>query len=447
MLVQSRKSSSRAVAPIIEPRTLFGMRFSFVPGTIRAEMKAPASSRRIQRWVAAFLLAMTIANLVIAWQERKLIALGYGDFSAFYTAGLMARRGMGRQLYDRRQQWEVQQEFASEVAIRKGPMPFIRPPFESLLFLPFTFFSYPVALALWSVFKLALLQVTLTLLSRIKPFTPLYPPWLETILCLGFFPVFLDFYQGQDAVLLLLLLVLALKCLNGDRNIAAGILLGLGLFKFQLVIPIVIVLILARGAQVLAGFAVSALALTAASCMIAGPTVLHDYPAYLLQLNRSPGTGMVTAQSMPNLRGLLTAWVGRAPYPGPIHWMILPVAVAAVGYTTWLWRSKSGNETPVLAVGYSLAISVTILTSYYAYSYDLTLLLVPLMLIAADLSERSTLFSSGKKLLLAAFPLLICAPLYWALILRWDRPYLLTIPILLLATGFIVTLRALPSRP
>ena len=418
----------------------------FLTDTIPPEMKTPASPRRVQRWVAAFLLAMTITHLVIAWQERKLIARGYGDFSAFYTAGLMVRQGMGHQLYDRRQQWEVQQEFASEVSIRQGPMPFIRPPFEAFLFLPFTFFSYPVALALWSAFKLALLWVTLTLLSGRKAFAPLYPPWLETILCLGFFPVFLDFYQGQDAVLLLLLFVLALKCLNGDRDVAAGILLGLGLFKFQLVIPIVIVLILAGHARVLGGFVFSALVLAAVSCGIAGPSVLRDYPAYLLQLNRSPGIGMVTAQSMPNLRGLLTVWVGRAPYPGPIHWLLLPVAIAAFAYTAWLWRSRGRNGFQALALGYSLAIAVTILTSYYAYSYDLTLLLVPLMLIAADFSERSNLSSSGKKLLLAAFPLLICTPLYWALILRWDRPYLLTIPVLMLGAGLTAEIRQLPAR-
>jgi glycosyl transferase family 87 len=423
------------------------MRFMFLTDTIPPEMKTPASSGRVQRWVAAFLLAMTIAHLVIAWQERKLIARGYGDFSAFYTAGLMARKGMGHQLYDRRQQWDLQQQFASEVTIRQGPMPFIRPPFEALLFLPFTFFSYPVALALWSVFKLGIVCVALSVLSTMKSFARIYPAWFESILCLGFFPVFLDFYQGQDAVLLLLLIVLALKCLSVDRDIAAGVILGLGLFKFQLVIPIVIVLVLAGRARVLAGFVLSTVVLVAVSCGIAGSSFLRDYPAYLLQLNRSPGIGMVTAQSMPNLRGLLTVWVGRAPYPGPIHWVILPVAVATLAYTAWLWRSRSERESPVLTLGFSLAISVTILTSYYAYSYDLTLLLVPLMLIAADSSERSNLFSSGKKLLLAAFPLLICAPLYWALILRWDRPYLLSIPVLLLAAGLVTEIRQLPARP
>src|ERR1700739_1490886 len=75
-------------------------------------MKPPWFSRPRQRWLGVFLLAFAIVHLVVAWQERMLLARSYGDFSALYTAGLMARRGMGRQLYDRHAQWRIQQEFA-----------------------------------------------------------------------------------------------------------------------------------------------------------------------------------------------------------------------------------------------------------------------------------------------------------------------------------------------
>src|SRR5438045_8540354 len=97
------------------------------------------------RVVATFLLAMAITNGIEFWQQRARIMGGYGDFSALYTAGLLVRRGEGRSLYDRREQWRVQQEFAPKVDIRNGPMPFIRPPFEALVFFPLAYFSYPTA--------------------------------------------------------------------------------------------------------------------------------------------------------------------------------------------------------------------------------------------------------------------------------------------------------------
>jgi len=74
------------------------------------------------RLVAAFLLAMAIANGIEFWQQRARIKSGYGDFSALYTSGLLVRRGEGTSLYERHEQWRVQQQFAANVDIRKGPM-------------------------------------------------------------------------------------------------------------------------------------------------------------------------------------------------------------------------------------------------------------------------------------------------------------------------------------
>src|SRR5215472_15346039 len=165
---------------------------------------APAPSRQhAQRLIGLFLLTMAVAHGVIFWQQRVWVGRGYGDFSAFYTAGLLERRGAGHFLYDPHAQWQVQQEFASQVTIRKGPMPFIRPPFEALLFVPLTYFVYPVALAIWTSLKLAALGLAVRILPRSAPFTPVYPAWLTFLLSLGLFPVFLDFLQGQDTVLLL----------------------------------------------------------------------------------------------------------------------------------------------------------------------------------------------------------------------------------------------------
>src|SRR5258706_2035757 len=285
------------------------------------------------RFVAAFLLAMTITHGIEFWQQRSRIQAGYGDFSSFYTAGLLVRHGEGISLYDLHEQWRLQQQFAPNVDIRQGPMPYIRPPFEALVFLPLACFSYPVALAIWSLAKIIFLWLTVWLLPRPRPFTRIYPSWLEVVLCLGLFPVFLDLFQGQDAILLLLIVVAVLNRLQSGKDVAAGVILALGLFKFHLVVPIAMMIWLAGRARILAGFLPGAAALVALSCVISGVGVLSAYPVYLLNMNRATGVGFVTAQSMPNLRGLLTAFVGRAPYPGPIHWLLLPAAVAAIVLT------------------------------------------------------------------------------------------------------------------
>lgn len=396
--------------------------------------------------VAALLLAMAIANGIECWQQRTRILAGYGDFSAFYTAGLMVRRGEGRLLYDGHEQWRFQQEFAPNVNIRKGPMPFVRPPFEALAFVPLAYFSYPVAFAIWSLAKVVLLWLTARVLPRPDPFTRIYPSWLEVVLCVGLFPVFLDLFQGQDAILLLLIVAAALNRMQSGKDVAAGVILALGLFKFHLVVPVVLMIWLAGRARILAGFLPGTAALVALSCAISGASVLSTYPVYLLNLNRATGVGVVTAQSMPNLRGLLTAFLGRAPYPGPIHWLLLPAAVAAIVLTARLWRPLMNTGFPGLALGYSLALLVAILTSYYAYSYDMTLLIIPLLLLGGGFLDQPGLPPIPRRLIAGGLLLLICTPLYWALILRFDRPYLLVVPMFILALGIGSVMRqALPA--
>jgi len=398
------------------------------------------SKLKMHRWIVAFLLAMAVANGIEFWQQRARIAAGYGDFSALYTSGLMLRQGKGRQLYDRQEQWRVQQEFAPNVDIRQGPMPFIRPPFEALVFFPLTYTSYPVALGIWSLVKVVLLWLGVRVLPRPQPFTRIYPAWLEVVLCLGLFPVFLDLFQGQDAILLLLIAAGALNRLRRRKDAVAGVILALGLFKFLLVAPIAVMLWLAGRSRILAGFLPGAAALVALSCATSGMSVLSAYPLYLLRLNRAAGIGVVTAQSMPNLRGLLTTFLGRAPYPGAIHWLLLPVAIAAIVFTARLWRPLVNAGFSGLACGYCLALLAAILTSYYAYSYDMTLLIIPLLLLGGGFLDERSLHEAwlpplARRMIAVGLLLILCTPLYWVLILRLDRPYLLVVPMFILAFG------------
>ena len=397
------------------------------------------------RLVAAFLLAMAIANGIEFWQQRARILAGYGDFSALYTAGLLVRRGEGASLYDRREQWKLQQEFAPNVEIRKGPMPFIRPPFAALVFVPLTYFSYPVAFAIWSFTKVCLLWLTATVLPRQTPFLRSYPPWFEALLCLGLFPIFLDLLQGQDAILLLLVVTATLNRLQSGKDMAAGAILALGLFKFHLIIPMAIILWLGGRARILTGFLPVAAGLVAISCGISGTSVFSTYPAYLLSLNRATGVGVVTAQSMPNIRGLLTAFLGRAPYPGPIHWMLLPVALGAMAFTARFWRSRINTGFSGLALGYCLSLLVAILTSYYVYSYDMALLIVPLLLLGGKFLDQPKLPGLPRQAIGIGLLLLICTPLYWVLIFRFDCAYLLGVPMFILALGIMGLMRHAPS--
>jgi hypothetical protein len=194
-------------------------------------------------------------NAGMIWRVHDSILEGYGDFASFYTAAQIVRSGQRARLYDPALQWKIQQEFSRTVKIRLGPLPYIRPPFEALLFFPFAYLSYPTACLVWMGIKIVLL---LTM--------PLLLPWpdneedgmipipVASLVSLAFFPVAFDLIQGQDSVLLLLILVLGLRLLLRHADLACGAVLALGMFKFHLIIPLIAILILRKKFRVALGF-------------------------------------------------------------------------------------------------------------------------------------------------------------------------------------------------
>jgi hypothetical protein len=362
---------------------------------------------------------------------------GYGDFASFYATGTLVRRGLGSEVYDHKAQWKVQQEFASKVDLRHGPLPFIRPAFEAYLFSVFARWSYPTALMIWTAFKIALLAAIPFIVVQRGSWREQIPLWAVGFLALGTFPEFTDLLFGQDAPLLACLFAISYRQLATKRDGGAGFVLGLGLFKFQLVIPFILVLWIAGRKRVLGGLVASAIAVLAISYHMVGWNGLLQYPRDLVALNRT-GNGLITPGNQMNLRGLLIFAVGRVSYPGRIHWALAPVAIAAIVYAGILWR-KAGDR--LLPEAFGVALIATIITSYYAYDYDLLLLIVPLLAMRAR--ETTTLQPDRitRYLESAGFLLLFLTPVFWFVRADLKAECLMTLPVLAVGIAWARKLR------
>src|SRR5580658_10418440 len=187
---------------------------------------------------------MLCLHLLFFINLRERIKRGYPDFTVFYTAATILREGLGHQLYDERVQYEVQKKSVGQIASRRGPLPYIHPPFEALIFLPLSWLPYPRAFAVWDLLNLAALFGVGLLLRRSVNMLRLIPPWKFVIASLAFFPIFDCFLQGQDSILLLLLCVLGFNALKREADVLAGCWLALGVFKFQFIIPIVLLFLI-----------------------------------------------------------------------------------------------------------------------------------------------------------------------------------------------------------
>ena len=185
-------------------------------------------SKSRRRLLRIFIAGMLCLHLLFFINLRERIKRGYPDFTVFYTAATILREGFGHQLYDEHVQYEVQKSSVGQIPSRHGPLPYIHPPFEALIFVPLSWLPYAQAFAVWDLLNLIALFGIALLLRRSVNTLRLIPPWEFVIGSLAFFPVFGCFLQGQDSILLLLLCVLGFNSLMRESDCACGLLVCFG---------------------------------------------------------------------------------------------------------------------------------------------------------------------------------------------------------------------------
>lgn len=384
-------------------------------GAMRDRRVATAATR----FAIFCLFGFAVLNGAQWWRLREPISRGYGDFASFYTAGRIVLSGQPTRLYDRTLQWKVQQQFASTVTIRRGPLPYIRPPFEALLFAPLAALNYPAAYFVWLVVNVAMLLAIPFLLAPIGDrefYTPVALAWLFS---LAFFPVAFDLIQGQDAVLLLLILALALRFLVRGAELRSGLVLALGLFKFHLVLPLMAILLLKKKFRVFWGFVFVALVLMGISVGMVHWSGFIEYPRYLISLNQGPGMGMVTkARSMANLRGFLPIFSGNEHLSLGEHFFLGGIVILGIVVGSRFWRGKDPKS---VEIAFCSWIAVTLSAAYYSNSYDLTLLLLPLFVLGKTFWRGCEVSGWPRMLFLGSAGLMLCAPFQWWLALPADQ--------------------------
>jgi hypothetical protein len=390
--------------------------------------------KKYKVFVFLFLAGMLPLHLVIAWNSIDLIRKGYPDFTTFYSGASIVRQGLGRQLYDEQTQYRVQQQFAAGVSIRQGPLPYIHPPFEALFFIPFTWVAYPTAYVLWDLLNLVFLVLLFYLLRSELP-------WLKEITaafwllgCLALFPVFFALLQGQDILMLVLLFGAVYVLLRRNSDLAAGCCLGLGVFRFHLVVPLVLILLYQKRSKAIAGFLATATVLGLVSVAMIGWEGVSSYPIQVWRLEQAMERRQtIVPIRMASVRGLLDNLL--IPHTSKL---VSDIAIAAVSLGLILFAARkwkvAGRDG--FDLGFAICVIVTVLASYHTLAYDLSLLLLPVAitihhLFQGDLFQSDAMQRHRRVILLIPLLLLFFSPLHAFLAMR-DGHYNLFALVLLL---------------
>lgn len=377
---------------------------------------------------------MIVLHAWMFFSFRKEIATGYPDFTIFYTAGKCILQGRGRQLYDLETQFAIQREFASEVKHRENPLPFNHPPFEALLFAPLARLPYVAAYLVWAAFNISLI---LGFCKVLRPWLPSLHGFLLALPLLAmfaFFPLIMALLQGQDSILLVFLYGLAFSALAKGRGFVAGLCLALALFKFQLVLPFVVVLLVRRQWRAVAGFGIASCVLLLVSAAVVGWTGVMAYPGFVLSLSRSGAQAGIYPRDMPNLRGLVAGSLHLAGPPATL--LIIVLSIALLALAAYWWHGQPGDQ---FVLSFSLCVTITIIISYHLLVHDLSLLILTILLLA-ELLFAGEIVGRARRILVASLVILFLTPLYAVLQFLFREMNLMVFAVAMFAAGIAMAL-------
>jgi hypothetical protein len=295
------------------------------------------------------------------------------DWRCFYCAGQMLRH-CPTLLFDVRTQQHWQQQLVGGDMI----LPFYHPAYEALLYLPFTGLSFRIAYFVYAAVNLLLLW--LCYLAAPRAVMGTRP---AAIVFLGF-PLLLTVLIGQNALWMLLAVCLAWRAQTEGRDDRTGILLGLVSFKLAVILPLAFFVTLRRGRRVATAFGLTFAVVMALSCWLTGAGATREFLHLIARAavagNQAPQQQVASAvwlRTMPDLAGLLyllgSERLGSHAAFALNLAALLPVAAVAA----WVQRRSKSDAT-----AFSTAVVATVLISPHLNMYDLSLLVLPFLLLS-----------------------------------------------------------------
>jgi hypothetical protein len=302
------------------------------------------------------------------------------DFLTFYTAGKFFLKGRMMELYNIAAQAAFQKNLLAPVSFN-AVCYFNYPPFATLFCATFALGNYLTGLLLWWGTGVLALAFSLHLLRRELMALRVCSTGRLFLMSFLFFPTIVWFLYGQDTALTLLLYTLTFVMLRRENDFAAGLALGLLLYKPQLAIAVGMVLIIKWRWRALIGGVIGAGIWLAIGFAIS-PLVMKEYLRlipYLFELQRRHD--LIATWGYHNFYGF-AALLFDGFWKKGSNILALLLMVGGVSAVLYFWRRidwKPGTRSwdMMMAATFTLGL----LISPHLYLYDLMLLLLPLVII------------------------------------------------------------------
>jgi hypothetical protein len=332
----------------------------------------PRSAKGPPRFIILVAVLLFIAQVFIFVRRIPAVLSGDGDFHALYRAAETVRRGNAHELSDRDAAQASQNGPArpANAEVRLNP-----PAYEALLFVPFTFLQYRTAYVAFLGVNLALISLVIWMIWPYLERLPGVWRWFPPALFFCFLSTTLAVVRGADSIILLTLVLASAVAFYRRDEWSSGIFLGLGLFNFQLVLPIALLFLCWRRWRIVAGFIIAGAGTVVTSVMLTGcvwsGSYWHNVRSCIAQFPIPAGEMgyEVNGTTLPTLRCLLSSIAGSHITP---HTVLIVTVIGSILLLLW---------TATRPPSYALAVLVAVLVSQYERIQDGVLLIIPIALV------------------------------------------------------------------
>ena len=298
-----------------------------------------------KRHPSLLLILLTfLYSVSFAFAFRGLAFAEPSGFPMFYSTGKLARYDLA-EIYNR----ALQNSFHP---LNATVGYFFHLPYEVALLVPLSYLPQVAAYAVWSLISLVCLLGVAMLMRR-------HFPEFELLFPFAFAPTLSLLVNAQDTAIVALAVAISFDQFARGRDLSAGAVLALGLFKYPFILPLVVILGI-RHRRVFLGFAAAAIPLLCLSFALVGNKGLSEYLALMNVSDAKENPGILT-----NLRGIVGVFTGSF-HPA----VVIALSIALVAFAAF----RKADRIPLFCLG----VLVTQLVSWHGHLYDAVLLLIPM---------------------------------------------------------------------
>jgi len=310
------------------------------------------------------------------------------DFRAFYTGGLMLLNNVTQDFYTLSTQYNWQHKFTPEMSDPKYLMPFVYPPFVAIPMAFIALLPFETAYFVYMLWNIALLAVLCFLIIRICKNVKTITKVALITMCVTFLPILTTIIQGQLSLLLTLALLNIWLSFKAGNKMRCGLWLSLLFVRPHLVIVPIIAFALKRELRVLIGLAIGSSILLMLSYLLVGWSGLKEYITLLTSAFSWGDAYTRHPQMLHSWNGFIHFLFNTNQLRGIIFLLWLLGIILATALLLWAWRGRLIAKTSKFALQWAILVLTMLFTSPHVNFHDLSLLIVPGLLVTFYLTRE-----------------------------------------------------------